>query len=83
MSDLAEISRKLDALQDMATRTSQDVNWIKSGMVRGEARMDGQDTQLRDLSGRMNRQAGSASVYGGFAGAVFAGFVAYFTRVHT
>jgi hypothetical protein len=42
----AELNRKLDAIMDMATRTSQDVTWIKAGMETGARRMDTQDTKI-------------------------------------
>lgn len=83
MSEAAELNRKLDAIIDMATRTSQDVTWIKDGMERGTERMDSQAKDIADLNGRVSRMQGSSSTFGAVAGAIFGGLIAYFTRAHT
>jgi len=74
MSDLAEIRRELSAIRDMTARTGQDVTWIKNGMERGAARMDGHDKSIAKLENGNHRStgfvAGIAAVIGTAAGLV-------------
>jgi archaellum component FlaC len=79
----AELNRKLDAIMDMATRTSQDVTWIKAGMETGARRMDTQDTKIGELNGRMSRMQGSTVTLSTIASAIFGGIIAYFVKAHT
>src|SRR4051812_49511587 len=81
--ETAELNRKIDALIDMATRTSQDVSWIKEGMERGTERMDSLAKDHADLNTRVSRMQGSAGTFGGGRGGLFCGVDAFFVNADT
>jgi len=68
MSDLAEIRNVLDSIRDVATRTSQDVAWIKGGMEKSGARMDEHEKRIGRVENRQHWYSGAGAVLGALAG---------------
>lgn len=74
MSELSEIRKELAAIRDTTSRTAQDVNWIRDGMQRGAARMDGHDRRITKMEHgnfrTMGFAAGVAAVFGTAVGLI-------------
>lgn len=70
MSSLAELSRKLDALQATTTATATDVQWIKQGMEKGDERMDKHDQRIGKLENHRHRQLGFTAALSAAVGAM-------------